>query len=237
MARSFQPGYSITDTARPRRRGLRTWLWASVPVWSLGMLSCVAFFARALSTKRLRDWAVTGGYLVVTVVALAMSTAGENSSNPSATADAVGTMAGGLLILLMGVGAVHTFLLYRRPPLPLGPPANSNMAALVAAQAAVQRRAEARRIAETDPMLARDLKIGRPDLQRDYDDGGLVDVNHVSADVLVRFLEWTRAEAQAVIDARDGMGGFSSTAELGVYTTISPDRVDAVADLLLFRRA
>jgi hypothetical protein len=39
-----------------------------------------------------------------------------------------------------------------------------------------------------------------------------------------------------VIDARTELGGFSSSAEVSAYAAIDPDRVDAVADLLVFRR-
>ena len=41
-------------------------------------------------------------------------------------------------------------------------------------------------------MLAQELKIGRPDLPRDYDDGGLVDVNHVPAAILAARLGLAR---------------------------------------------
>ena len=223
-------------TRWPRRVNLRALWWASVPVWSIGILSCVPFFVRAVATKRARDWAVTGVYFVGSAAMLTLASAG-GSPNPSATDNTLDGIGGGIALLLMGIGAAHAAILFRQPALPLSTAVNANQAAIIAAQETVQRRAEARRIVETDPALARDLKIGRPELPRTYDDGGLVDVNHVSAEVLVLALDWTPDEAQAVIEARENMGGFSSSAELGVYTTISPDRLDAVADLLLFRRA
>jgi len=48
--------------------------------------------------------------------------------------------------------------------------------ALAAAIACRQRRQQARQLLANDPGLARELRIGRPDLPRDYDDGGLVAV-------------------------------------------------------------
>lgn len=42
----------------------------------------------------------------------------------------------------------------------------------------------ARHIVQTNPALARELRIGRPDLPREYDDDGLVDVNCVPGAVL-----------------------------------------------------
>src|SRR6266700_4115871 len=51
-----------------------------------------------------------------------------------------------------------------------------------------RRRSQARQIARANRVLARELRIGRPDLPREYDDGGLVDVNHVPGDILTSCL-------------------------------------------------
>jgi hypothetical protein len=53
-----------------------------------------------------------------------------------------------------------------------------------AAVAAAQRRQHARVLAKGDPVLARDLCIGRPNMPREFDGGGLVDVNHAAAPAL-----------------------------------------------------
>jgi hypothetical protein len=45
----------------------------------------------------------------------------------------------------------------------------------------MHRRRQARELAKRNPVLARDLNIGRPDVPHDYNDGGLVDVNQVPA--------------------------------------------------------
>jgi hypothetical protein len=96
------------------------------------------------------------------------------------------------------------------------------------------RRQQARELAERTPVLARDLKVGRPDLPHDYDDGGLVDVNQVPGDVLFSCLGLTPAESWAVITARDRLGKFSSPEELSVYAQLPPDRVEALRDWMLF---
>jgi DNA uptake protein ComE-like DNA-binding protein len=82
--------------------------------------------------------------------------------------------------------------------------------------------------------LARDLGIGRPDLPRDYDDGGLVDVNHVPAAVLAGHLGLSQAEVADVLATRDRLGRFASADELSAYTAMAPDRVDQLRDLLIF---
>jgi hypothetical protein len=53
-------------------------------------------------------------------------------------------------------------------------------------------RREARKLCQDSPVLAQELTIGRPDPPRDYDDGGLVDVNRVPAAVLASRLGLAR---------------------------------------------
>jgi hypothetical protein len=95
-------------------------------------------------------------------------------------------------------------------------------------------RRQARKIAKDDPVLASELKIGRPDLPRSYDDGGLVDINHVPAGILASRLALAPPEVSAVIEARDQLGRFTSTDELSAYAGLSPDRLDQLRDWLLF---
>ena len=44
----------------------------------------------------------------------------------------------------------------------------------------LRRRDYARTLLTDNPQLAKELNIGRPDLHSEFDDGGLIDVNHVS---------------------------------------------------------
>jgi len=78
------------------------------------------------------------------------------------------------------------------------------------------------------------LRIGRPDLPREYDDGGLVDLNNVSPEVLVSSLGLTAPEVTGVMAARQQLGGFSSAEELSAYAELPPDRVDDIRDLIWF---
>jgi hypothetical protein len=106
--------------------------------------------------------------------------------------------------------------------------------AVARARDRIERRKEAGHLLATDPALARDLMIGRPDLPREYDDGGLVDVNHVPALVLAGNLGLSPAEVRDVLAAREKLGRFSSAEELCAYTELSPDRVDELRDLMIF---
>jgi hypothetical protein len=87
---------------------------------------------------------------------------------------------------------------------------------------------------QTNPALARDLRIGRPDLPRDYDDGGLVDVNEVPGATLAVQLGLTSQEVADVMAARGQLGRFTSADELCAYTKLSPERVDELRDLMIF---
>lgn len=205
---------------------LRQLAWASVPVWSLSLLAFAPFLRIALAERRARDWVVFAGYLAAVIVTVVlMSVAGPD--------DAVSAVAGGLAIVVMAVSAVHAFVAFRPRP-GVASDSRTSELALTAARARVAHRRQARELAEKNPVLARELGIGRPDVPHDYDDGGLVDVNHVPGDVLASCLGLTPAESAAVIAARDRLGKFSSPEELTAYTDLLPDRVDALRDWMLF---
>ena len=210
-----------------------------MPVWSIGFLSFVPFLAYAVINRRKRDWAVFAAYLAATTAMIVAI--GAVNSNSGA-----GGAVGGFIIALAGCAAVHTAVLFRpghpvetAEPTAAGPgaPASSqrrNRAAVAEAKSRIERRKDARHLVSSDPALARDLKIGRPDLPRDYDDGGLIDVNHVPGAVLAAQLGLTPTEVTDVMDARERLGRFSSAEELCAYTQLSPDRVDELRDLMLF---
>ncbi|SFF04877.1 Helix-hairpin-helix motif-containing protein [Actinoplanes philippinensis] len=108
--------------------------------------------------------------------------------------------------------------------------------ALAAAQWRAARRQEARELQASRPAMANELMIGRPDLPgREYDDGGLVDVNHVPADWLVRYLTIDRDLADRIVEARDLHNGFTSAEELVVYCEgLTPAKLDLFRDRLVF---
>jgi hypothetical protein len=227
----------LTPRAPVRRAApvVRQVLWASVPVWSIGFLSFVPFLAHAIIRRRRADWAVFGAYLAATIgLIVAAGTVGPGNG--------AGTgVLGGFVIALAGCAAVHAAIVFRpgntlAAPAAVAPPGTRqhNRDAIAEAKDRIERRKEARRLAETDPALARDLHIGRPDVPRDYDDGGLVDVNHVPGAVLAAELGLTADEVTDVVAARDKLGKFTSAEELCAYTDLSPDRVDELRDLMIF---
>lgn len=203
------------------RRGFGTILWALIPLLSLGLLAAVPFAHAAVRLRQRRLWVVTAVYAVGSLLVIVGAFLPEGGWGDA--------LFGTLGLVLIVVGTTHAFLLRGRvfAALRMQP-------AMAAALNARERREEARAIASRDAALAHELCIGRPDLPRQFDDGGLVDVNHVPAQVLVDRLALSPAEAVNVVQARDRLGGFAGPEELTALTELSPDTVDRLRDRLLF---
>lgn len=227
------PSGTPASQAPGKRTGrvLRQIWWTSVPIWSMGLLSFVPFLAFAVIHRRSRDWAVFAGYLAATVaLVIAVSLVDVNS-------DAGTTGVGVFGIALAVCAAIHAGILFRpgrAEPALAAAARRRNQEAVQGARSRIERRNDARRIVQDSPALARELRIGRPDLPRKYNDGGLVDVNHVPATVLAAQLGLTQQEVTNVIAARDKLGGFSSADELRGRAGLSPGRVDELRDLIIF---
>jgi hypothetical protein len=203
--------------------GFGTILWALIPLLSLGLLAPVPFAHAAVRLRQRWLWGVTAAYAIGSLLWIVSVSIPEGS-----LAD---TMFGISALALIVAGTPHAFLLRRRV---FAPPPTQPQPALTAALAARQRREEARAIASRDAALARELCIGRPDLPRQFNDGGLVDVNHVPAQVLVDRLALSPTQADQVVEARDRLGGFAGPEELIAFTELTPDTVDDLRDRLLF---
>jgi DNA uptake protein ComE-like DNA-binding protein len=219
---------------------LRSWLtvcWALLPAVSLGLLNIVPALHAAFRLRRRSLWATAITYGLLTLVATTLMSSDPNSG----TAGHAGTRGGVGVALLLGgavVATVHAFMLRvqvfpsvaaMRTPLRDDP-------AVAAAVAAAQRRQHAHALADRDPALARELRIGRPDLHRKFDDGGLVDVNHVPAPVLTNHLGLSAQQADAVVQARDQLGGFATIPELENCAGLDGATVDALADRITLLR-
>jgi hypothetical protein len=118
------------------------------------------------------------------------------------------SLVGGLLALAtIALGCVQQAPLRRE--VYTDPPQTEDTAdpALTAALDARERRANARQIATRDPLLARDLKIGRPDLPHTFDDGGLVDLNSAPPHLIAEICDLPQTTADDIVAARPP-GGF-----------------------------
>jgi Helix-hairpin-helix motif len=97
--------------------------------------------------------------------------------------------------------------------------------------AARARRKEARTLAAEDPLMARELHIGRPDLPRIFDDGGLVDLNSAPASVIARVCGLDEASAAMIIEARARFGdAFSTVDDVFAITDLPIGTWDLIRD-------
>ena len=92
------------------------------------------------------------------------------------------------------------------------------------------------RLLERNPWLASELAIGRPDLPRRFDDGGLVDVNHVLASVLASLSAVDIAMAERIVTMREHIGSYDSTADVEIVLDLPPTQLDQARELMIFRR-
>lgn len=125
------------------------------------------------------------------------------------------------------------------PPVPQPmSPEEANRAAIEQANARARRRYEARALAMQNPMMARELLIGRTDVpaeRRPYDDGGLIDVNSVPARELTRF-GIDSETAQRIVELREQTGGFTSAEELAMMADLPPRLVPELIEYGLYLR-
>jgi hypothetical protein len=100
----------------------------------------------------------------------------------------------------------------------------------------IRVREKARRIVTKNPTLADELGIGRPDIHRTFEDGGLIDVNHVPEPYLLHLPGIGSDLASRIVELRKSIGGFDSTGDLEVTLDIEPGRLDQAKDLMIFRK-
>jgi hypothetical protein len=86
-------------------------------------------------------------------------------------------------------------------------------------------REQARQFAVFDPARALEVGVGRPDiLSRPFDDGGLVDLNHLGAYELTQALKLPLAQTQQIVGDRATRGPFAQPGEL-VSRGLASERV------------
>ncbi|MBW8485097.1 ComEA family DNA-binding protein [Actinomadura parmotrematis] len=200
-------------------------LWAFVPLLTFGYGTPFSF-AYAAFRRRSRTMAATAaGYGVATLGAMMLMGVG------GVVAPALGVL---MMMMLWVLGAGHAFAV-RSSVFPRLTPRNaSNEQAIRMARYRKVLRDEARELAAGDPALAHELRIGRPDLPRTYDDGGLIDANHAPAHVLARLPGVTPALVDRLVRHRDEHGGFISAEELAVDIDVPPALLPAIAEYTIF---
>ncbi|GII23657.1 hypothetical protein Pme01_32540 [Planosporangium mesophilum] len=210
-----------------------TWWWFLIPLLTCGIGTFVMVLIGGLKLRSRLHTLAAVGYFLLTVVFFV----GAQFTKPGHTGAVDAVIIPPFLIISLG-GIAHTIVLQMkvRGAAPIPVVQMGSDPALAAAQWRAQRRQEARALITTNPPLAAELRIGRPDAPgRQYDDGGLVDVNHVPAAYLVSELDLTPEAAAEIVSERDRCGGFSSPEELVVYCSeMTPERLAIIRDRLVF---
>lgn len=192
--------------------------WYFVISWaSAGLLASVPHFhaASRLNRPELRKtgtWIAGASIVGLVLVGLAPENeAGEPTGWLS-------NLAGIFLLALLLVATIQQ-VGFRREVYPVLGQAprpqtiDPNEAALAALGATRGRRTEARRLAQKDPASARELGIGRPDRPRQYDDGGLIDLNAVPVEIIAAEFDLSKPTTDALRDIRDQIGRLDSVDE------------------------
>jgi Helix-hairpin-helix motif len=197
-----------------------------VPLLTAGFGAPASFLYAALRRRSAALGGAAGAYTAGVVGGCAGIVSGDGG------ATALGLL---VFVLTWTVSTVHA--LVARPR--IYPPTNARdqMNQRIVEMARHRRglREAAREVVREDPVLARELRIGRPDLlPRAYDDGGLIDVNHVPAPVLTVFSGVTPELAEHIAQVRDHVGGFSSAEELAATADLHPDLLPEIAEYAIF---
>ncbi|WUI00176.1 helix-hairpin-helix domain-containing protein [Spirillospora sp. NBC_00431] len=200
-------------------------LWAFVPFITLGYGTPFSFLYGAIRRGSWGLGATAAGYGAGTAAVVTLVQTG----NPFFTV--FGVFMG---IMLWIAGTAHAFAV-RTSVFPREVARNRlNQHAIEVAKYRRSLREEARALAAEDPALARELRIGRPDVPRTYDDGGLVDVNHAPPEILAALPGMTPEMVERVVRRREEHGGFVSAEEMAVDADIPPDALPEMADFTIF---
>lgn len=217
-----------SDSMPPGRAALSV-TWAALPFLTLGYATPFTFAAAALWRRSAHLLVSAGVYLAVFAVMLYLL---PGIGGDEGTERAVGV----LLFVLAVVGCAHAFLIRRRVFDPHGLSAVDNEAVVERVKRQRLLREKAWELAAADPGLAKELRIGRPDLPRQYNDGGLVDVNHAPAEALTLLPGITPELARRIERVRAEAGGFVSAEELSAVAGLPPAITGDVADYAVFIR-
>jgi hypothetical protein len=203
-----------------RGRG-KLWLLLTVPPFAITTWAAFLYIGIRARRAQWLAWAALYAAMFVVFVVL------DSPHHPAPTTEGIAT---GLALLAWIGGGIHAVAVsgdavrrIRGPGDPL----------LEAAKGRIERRAAGRHLLATQPALAKEIGLGRPDLPGS-DDYGLVDVNHASAAGLERLPGTTADLAKRIADQRTQCGGFSSVEDLGMLLNLSPDTVDEMRDTAIF---
>jgi DNA uptake protein ComE-like DNA-binding protein len=174
------------------------WPWLSLLPLGLGSWTPIYAGVRASC----RSWMAWGSlWTAISLAGWILSTTSKHDNG-----------IGGLCLIVGWVGAIATSFSIRgsyerQMSSPL-------LQATEAGQQRLQDRQRALALARQNPVLAREIGVGRPD-QTGAVDSGLVDVNNVSVTALLKLPGVTGEIATEIIETREKVNGFSTLEDMG----------------------
>lgn len=202
-------------------------LWTGIPFMTFGLGSPVTFVYGGFRAKSRQLIAAGAGYGASYLVVFGLLFSGTGPA----------ILLGVLLFLALWLtSSVHAVAVRRQVYPRRTPRDRANAHAVKMAQYRRGLREQARQLLAEDPALAVELCIGRPDLPRAYDDGGLIDVNHAPGPTLGLLPGMTDALVQRILKVRENQGGFVSAEEMGIDADLPPDVVQRISEYAIFIR-
>ena len=202
-----------------------------ITIASVGLLAAVPFFhaASRLDRPQLRK---TGAAMAAAGL-LGFALMGLSPTDD--TGEPTGWLSNVAVLIMITVTLVATLLLiglrrevYR--PSVLAEPPSANQGAMASIEEARRKRNEARKLAVRDPMMARELGIGRPGSKQGYDDGGLLELNFASAEQLSAVCGLPQELAKEVVTSRATLGRFVNVEDAIVFGQIGEEYAPMVRD-------
>ncbi|WP_285636314.1 ComEA family DNA-binding protein [Actinoallomurus iriomotensis] len=200
-------------------------IWALVPLITAGIATTLVFVFPAIRLRKAIHWLVVAGYLALTVTGFATASSPDSSAGRNVFATAI-------VVLWLG-GTAHAFAIRSRVFATQPPLAPGYEGAVRMATGRRELRTAARESAR-DPVMAWELRIGRPDLPRGFDDGGLVDVNHVPPYVLAQLPGMNAELVDRILRTREQCGGFTSVEELSALAELPPTLTETLGEYVIF---
>jgi hypothetical protein len=173
--------------------------------------SWIYFLVTAIRRRDYRLLVAAVGYVCLSVVFLIVI--GE--SLEGTTQEDIGGMG---LLTLSGIASAHGMWVAAHPgnaPTP------------------ESRRAHARWLVASNPAQARELGIGRPDLPHDFDDGGLIDINHVPGYALSRLRGLNAETAHRIVLDRHHTGPYQRIEDLVMRGLLTPAQMHRLGARLI----
>jgi hypothetical protein len=209
-------------TASPSRPVHRS-RWVYISLIPIGLGAWAPVYAGLKARNRI--WTLLGVLWTAIVVAgfikSSLSSSGHHGTDDLA----------GFLIILGWVGAIATsFVIWGPYDRQVSSPM---LEATEAGQQRLQERERATAMARSDPALAQEIGIGRPD-KPGATDGGVVDVNNVPVTALLKLPGIDGKVATEIIEGREKVGGFSSLEDMGAALDLDGTLVEALRGQVVF---